>query len=130
MFSIKRTSTGALVACAFALSAGSSLAQDLGNGWEPNPLEVAKLPEYCKVFFRTKALPPNCDGVHHLCAGRVLMTRITNPSIPKQERKRIYNRAKQEVDYIFGRPNPPTCKMMDEARATQSELRVLEVFVR
>lgn len=129
MLDMKSNRRGALLLWGAALAAGPAMAQDLGNGWEPNALEIARLPDYCQQYFRTKTPPPSCDGVHHLCAGRVLMGRVTNTAIPKQERRRIYNRAKQEVDYIFGRNNA-TCKLMDEARATQSQLRVLETFVR
>ncbi len=130
MFTVNRRITPSMIiVCALAIASGTLHAQDLGNGWGPNALEVARLPLYCQQFFRNKTLPPNCDGVHHLCAGRVLMNRVMDINIPKQERRRIYNNAKQEVNYIFARENP-SCKMMDEARATQNSLKTMEVFVR
>jgi hypothetical protein len=114
------------------VAAGASLhtqAADLANGWSPGPLEVAKLPEYCQTWFNKRLTPPNCDGVHHLCAGKVLINRTMDYSIPKRERQRIFRMAKQEVDYIFTRQNP-NCAMMGEARATQSMIRTLEPILR
>ena len=126
MVTIKRNVLSAMVVLFGTALAGTDLrAQDLANGWVPSALEVSKLPGYCQRFFLQKALPANCDGVHHLCAGKVLINRAMDFKIPKQERQRILNNAKNEVDYIFGRNNP-SCQMMSEARATQNHVRMLQ----
>lgn len=104
-------------------------AVDLGNGWGPNALEISKLPDYCKKYFLEKKVPPNCDGVHHLCAGKVLINRVNDFSIPKAERRRILGQAKNEVGYIFGRNNT-YCAVMPDARATRNEIPILEILVR
>lgn len=130
MFSFKRNMGSAMfVFCGLVLSATHIHAVDLGNGWGPNALEVAKLPDYCQKFFREKVLPPNCDGVHHLCAGKVLINRASDFSIPKAERQRILRMAKGEVGYIFTRKNP-YCATMPEARAAESQIRTLEMMLR
>lgn len=130
MFSTKRNSMSVIgVSFALALPGVSLHAQDLANGWVPNALEIAALPDYCQNFFLKKVVPPNCDGVHHLCAGKVLINRSLDFKIPKGERRRIASHAKKEVDYIFGRNNPQ-CLMMNEARATQSQIRMLETLLR
>lgn len=87
------------------------------------------MPNYCQAYFLKKQLPPNCDGVHHLCAGKVLINRTMDYSIPKRERQRILGQAKKEVDYIFTRKNP-RCAMMGEAQATQRQIVMLESFLR
>ena len=125
MFTIQRYIGIATVAFFAAALPGANLhAQDLGNGWGPNAIEITKLPDYCQRFFREKTLPPNCDGVHHLCAGKVLINRSMDYAIPKTERQRILRMATGEVNYIFGRKNP-SCLMMDEARATQKLVQTL-----
>lgn len=125
MFILRRTVFATLgVSLSLALTGIHIHAQDLANGWGPTAIEVAKLPPYCQQWFQKKVLPPNCDGVHHLCAGKVLINRSLDISIPKAERKRIFRAANTEVDYIFSRPNAQ-CGMMNEARATQSQLRSL-----
>ena len=125
MFTIQRQIALATVAfLALALPSVNVRAQDLANGWGPNALEITKLPDYCQRFFREKTLPSNCDGVHHLCAGKVLINRSMDYAIPKQERQRILRMATSEVNYIFGRKNP-SCLMMDEARATQKLVQTL-----
>lgn len=130
MFGIRRSIFSAVVVFSGAAFAGTDPhAQDLANGWKPNALEIAQLPDYCQRFFLTRALPPNCDGVHHLCAGKVLIGRAMNFSIPKTERKRILRGAKNEVDYIFTRKNP-SCKMMDAARLTQRQIGAMEPQLR
>lgn len=130
MFTIQRQIViAAVVLCGIALPSGDLHAQDLGNGWAPNTIEITKLPDYCQKFFREKSLPPNCDGVHHLCAGKVLINRSMDYAIPKQERQRILRMATGEVNYIFGRKNP-SCLMMDEARATQKLVQTLTNLTR
>lgn len=130
MFIAKRNSLSAIgVSLLLALPGVNLHAQDLGNGWGPNALEIAALPDYCQNFFLKRVMPPNCDGVHHLCAGKVLINRCLDVKIPKGERRRIAGHAKKEVDYIFSRNNPQ-CLMMDEARATQSQIRTLEILLR
>lgn len=116
----------------------SNAGVDLGNGWNPTALEMAQVPYYCQKQFQSKndakvvsALSPGCDGVHHLCAGLVLMTRVTNYTIPKQERQRILGRAKQEFDYMSGRPNSSCLKArMIQLRASEQRVRSLEIFIR
>jgi hypothetical protein len=125
MFSLGRISLPRLgVSFSLAVTGVHLHAQDLANGWGPTALEVSKLPPYCQQWFQKKVLPPNCDGVHHLCAGKVLTHRSLDFSVPKPERKRIFRAANTEVDYIFSRPNAQ-CGMMDEARAAQNQLRSL-----
>jgi hypothetical protein len=102
---------------------------DLASGWGPSVMEIAQLPDYCQAFFRERRTPPNCDGVHHLCAGKVLITRLSNVSIPKVERQRILRMAKSEVNYMFGRKNDQ-CLYMDHARATQIQLQTWEMMLR
>lgn len=135
MFKIVRSGifTSVMVFLGFTAPVWTAQAQrvDLGNGWGPSPLEIAKLPDYCKRFFLEKKLPPNCDGVHHLCAGKVLINRSMNYSIPKRERQRIIGQAKIEVDYIFKRDNR-TCPMamMQDARATRGNVQMMENILR
>ena len=116
-----------LVFCGLILSASNSYAViDLANGWSPSPLEIAKLPDCCQRYFLKKVLSPNCDGVHHHCAGRVLISRATDYFIPKGEPQRILVYAKSELQYVFGRKNPVACLVMDEARATERQTQVPE----
>ena len=122
----------ALVFLGFLAPAAAVQAQrvDLANGWGPSPLEIGKLPEYCQRWFLEKKLPPNCDGVHHLCAGKVLIFRTMNLSIPKRERQRIIGQAKTEVDYIFKRDGNQNCAFMEEARATQRNVEMMANMLR
>ena len=130
MLTIRQSTLAAVVAiCGVSIPGSEPLAQDLGNGWAPTVIEIANLPKYCQDYFRKQVLPPNCDGVHHLCAGKVLINRFMNTSIPKPERIRIYGQAKKEVDYIFHRQNA-SCSMMGEARSTQNFLKTMEFMVR
>lgn len=130
MLNVQRHIFSAMVVlCGMGLASTDLRAQDLANGWGPTALEISKLPDYCQRFFLQKALPPNCDGVHHLCAGKVLLNRAMSVSIPKQERNRIFGSAKREVDYIFGRQNA-SCPLMDASRATQMQIRTLEPMFR
>ena len=130
MFIAKRNSLSAIgISLLLGLPGVNLHAQDLGNGWGPTALEITALPDYCQNYFLQKVLPPNCDGVHHLCAGKVLINRSLDFKIPKGERRRIAGHAKKEVDYIFDRNNAQ-CLMMDEARATQSQIRTLETLLR
>ena len=130
MLGIKRnTGYAILLFCGVGLATADVRAQDLGNGWTPNALELARLPDYCQKFFLEKKTPPNCDGVHHLCAGKVLINRVSDYSIPKTERQRILRRAKDEVSYIFGRKNAQ-CEYMGVAEATLGQIRTLEIIVR
>lgn len=130
MFNLRRYHLSMIgVSLALTLQGTALHAQDLANGWGPNALEVSKLPNYCQLFFQQKILPQNCDGVHHLCAGKVLISRSLDLSVPKPERKRIFGAAKKEVDYIFSRNNPQ-CLFMDEARAAQNQIRSLEPLFR
>ena len=130
MLRIKRnTGYAILLFCGVVVAAADVPAQDLANGWGPNALEISRLPDYCQKFFLEKKTPPNCDGVHHLCAGKVLINRASDYSIPKAERQRILRMAKGEVNYIFGRQNAQ-CAYMGIAEATQSQIRTLEMIVR
>lgn len=125
---VRSSALGATLALVSVLSYPTILhAQvvDLGNGWGPSAVEISKLPEYCQKWFRDKALPASCDGVHHLCAGKVLINRTMDYAIPKRERQRIIGHAKTEVDYIFGRSNP-MCPVMEEARATQRQVQMMQ----
>ena len=115
--------------CGLFTSAADIHARDLGNGWGPSVIEIANLPDYCQMWFREQKLPPNCDGVHHLCAGKVLINRTLDFSIPKAERKRILNQAKGEVAYIFGRKNP-SCAFMGAARAAETQIKMQEIMLR
>lgn len=123
---------GAIVSLGFLIQVSDVQAQrvDLANGWGPSALEIAKLPDYCQRFFLEKKLPPNCDGVHHTCAGKVLIFRTMDYSIPKRERQRIIGQARTEVDYIFKRDNNQNCKFMEEARATQRNVQMMEKLLR
>ncbi|MCC6852366.1 MAG: hypothetical protein IT502_08650 [Rubrivivax sp.] len=118
----------AFVLTVFAASDARAVV-DLANGWGPSALETSKLPDYCQRFFLERKLPPNCDGVHHLCAGKVLMLRLTDFSIPKQERQRILGHAKSEVEYMFGRQNA-SCTYLGQAREAQRQLRTFEALLR
>lgn len=117
------------MAASAAVTAPKAQIVDLGNGWGPSAMEIQQLPDYCQRFFVQKMMPPGCDGVHHLCAGKVLITRLSNVSIPKTERQRILRMAKSEVNYIFGRKNDQ-CGYMDHARATQIQLQTWEMMLR
>jgi len=132
MFRLMRLAAiGKLTLCAmFIVAAAESRAVvDLANGWGPSPLEISKLPDYCQRFFVERKFPANCDGVHHLCAGKVLMLRLTNFSIPKTERQRILVHAKSEVGYMFGRQNS-SCAYMGEAREAQRQLQTFDALLR
>lgn len=119
----------AAATCMAAMTASHAQVRDLGNGWSPSPLEIAQLPDYCQVWFREQKVPAGCDGVHHLCAGKVLITRLSNVSIPKVERQRILRQASGEVNYMFIRKNDQ-CTYMDLARATQIQLKTWEMMLR
>ena len=118
--------------------AESHAVQDLANGWTPSPLEIAQTPDYCQKQFRSPSDPsvvtknsPGCDGVHHYCAGLVLLVRVRNTAIPKQERRRILGRAKQEIDYVGTRNNTSCLKVrMKEIEVTKKQVPIMENFVR
>jgi hypothetical protein len=124
--------------CAGAMAFGTAAAQrvDLGNGWGPSALEISQLPDYCQAQFKSKMdfkvfgpMSPGCDGIHHFCAGRVLLLRVTNPSIPKGERRRILGQAKTEVNYLASRLTP-RCKRAEEVRAVESVIRMHETLLK
>jgi hypothetical protein len=117
-----------------SLSAPALSRVDLGNGWSPNALELSQLPNYCQSFFSKNrevfnTMSRGCDGVHHLCAGNVLINRAMNASIPKRERQRILVQAKIEVNYLASRMTP-SCKRGEDVRAAESQIRVLEIMLK
>ena len=127
MFGSKRNIGNALfVFVALAISVIVIRAQDFGNGWETSAVEIAKLPDYCQRYFLKKVLPLNWDGVHHLCAGRVMISRATDYFIPKGAPRRLVVYAISELQYVFRRKNPAACLVMDEARATERQTQVPE----
>ncbi|MBE0547617.1 MAG: hypothetical protein IH627_08180 [Rubrivivax sp.] len=116
------------------MSAPTLAREDLGNGWGPNALEISPLPNYCQAFFSKNhkvfdTLSRGCDGVHHLCAGKVLINRVMNVSIPKGERRRILGQAKIEVNYLASRLTP-TCKLGEDVRTAESQIRMLETLLK
>ncbi|MFO1292843.1 MAG: hypothetical protein U1F07_07155 [Rubrivivax sp.] len=130
MFGFRRRAGAAMLAlCATLVGTHSIAGTDLANGWGPSALEISKLPDYCQRFFLERKLPPNCDGVHHLCAGKVLMLRLGDFSIPKGERQRILGHAKSEVGYMFGRENT-YCAYVPAAKETQRQLQTFEALLR
>ena len=114
-------------------SAPAEAREDLGNGWGPNPLEIRQLPDYCQAFFSKSpiydTLVRGCDGVHHLCAGKVVINRAMNASIPKRERQRILGQAKIEVNYLARRLTP-SCKRGEDVRAAEAQIRMLEILLK
>lgn len=120
-----------VLGCGFLLPM-TAAAVDLGNGWSPSPLELFNLPDYCQKQFLSKndpkvyqALSPGCDGIHHYCAGKVLLLRTTDYSIPAGERRRIFGQAKKEIGYMASRLTP-SCSRLGDLRATEETMRMLE----
>lgn len=123
-----------LVLAGLTSSAPAWAREDLANGWSPSALEINQLPGYCQDFFMKNltaynAVVGGCDGVHHLCAGKVVMNRIMNVSIPKRERQWMLGQAKIEVNYLASRLTP-SCKFHQEVRAAESQIKVLEVMLK
>lgn len=133
----KRTIQAQVLAMLFVFSsANTALAvEDLGNGWGPQPLEIAQLPAYCHKQFLTNDTGAiykefsGCDGIHHMCPGLVLINRAGNIAIPKGERKRILNQAKNEIGYVATRLMP-SCTATPVVRAAESRIRILETFLK
>lgn len=129
-------SCNAILFCTFfSFSGNSNAVVDLGNGWGPTASEIIQLPKYCQTQFLTKdinlvqKMSPGCDGIHHLCPGKVLINRASNISIPKAERQRILRQAKNEINYVFSRLTP-SCSRGNEIRAAEFEIRLLEPRLR
>lgn len=116
-------------------STKSIAVDDLGNGWGPTILEVSQLPQYCQKQFLVKdinlvqKMSPGCDGIHHLCPGKVLINRARNISIPRAERRRILNQAKNEIGYVASRLTP-ACSRANEIKGAVLEIQLLEPGLR
>lgn len=137
MFRIKQNTAILLLVTlgALALAQPTMAIEDLGNGWSPSPLEIAKSPAYCHKQFLNKDTSAiymeftGCDGIHHMCPGLILISRAGNPSIPKNERRRILNMAKGEIGYVATRLKP-TCTATPVIQAAESQIRMLGAILK
>jgi len=127
---------GSMITILSCVSGEAQTREDLGNGWGPNAVEIVQLPDYCQAQFLSKMdwkvfarMSPGCDGIHHFCAGRVLLLRVAKTSIPKPERQRILGQAKLEVNYLASRLTPK-CTRVDEVRAVEAQIRLYEAMLK
>ena len=137
MFDIKQNPAARLLVIVGALVATlPALARDdLGNGWAPSPLEIAQSPTYCHkqlINRDAKAIYEEftgCEGIHHMCPGLILIDRAGNPSIPKIERRRILDQAKNEIGYVSTRLKP-TCTAAPVIQAAELRIRLLGTLLK
>lgn len=114
----------------------SCMAEDLANGWDPAPLELLQVPQYCQKQFLSKhdakvmsTLFFNCERINHFCPGLILINRAMKQSIPKSERQRILSRAKGELDYTESKMTK-SCSVKRDIDAAQMRIRMLETVLK
>ncbi len=123
-----------LVVCAFLVfNMGPAAAEGYRDQWHPSPLEISKLPDYCKKQFLPNTLEKGrkyiegCGGhYNHFCPGLVMLNRASDFTKPKAARREILREARVEISYIRGFPLPATCPILPDIAAAEARLRMLE----
>ncbi|MDL2336223.1 MAG: hypothetical protein QFE16_00125 [Pseudomonadota bacterium] len=132
----------ALLAMSLSLVGSVCAQQRDGNdkdpGWDPSISDKIKLPKYCwsqydSHFSRQSGIrsPMGVCGVYanHICPGKVLLNRALDTSRSKQQRREYLARAKGDIEYSV-KFLSPTCPLMPEVKAAQSQVQMLSGFLK
>ncbi len=121
-----------------AVCAQQQSGNDKDPGWNPSAMDKIKLPKYCWAqydanFSRQNKVqsPMGICGVYanHICPGKVLLNRALDTSRSKQQRREYLARAKGDIEYSL-RFLHPTCPLMPEVKAAQSQIQMLSRFLK
>lgn len=118
---------------------GAAMAQpNLPSPWNPTPMEMVKLPQYCWAQFnaeyKAQGIPTPDDlcpgaGMNHLCPGLVQLNRAATATYDRQFRRRVAGQARVELDYTLKRLRPG-CRIAQEVHAADGRLKALELLLK
>jgi hypothetical protein len=106
-----------------------------GSAWNPTPLELVRLPQYCWGQFNEQfrgqpgMVIEGCGGgMNHFCVGLVYLNRAMSAADKSARKDGVVN-ARREIDYTMARM-PPECPIAADVNAARARLEVMEKTIR
>jgi hypothetical protein len=127
--------TTAIALVATLLIAMQPAAAQRVTEWNPTPVEVQALPQYCQGQFRKElsnnpAYLPSCGGyMNHFCPALVALNRAANFAAPKAGRKYELQLANDHLRYTRSHL-PPNCPLLKDIEMAEFRARNLGITLK